>query len=734
MNHGDRDDFAAFVARSAVRLFDAFAGESDGSEHPQFARMFELIGRSGALPEAEMRTHDVLLRRGEGGFAHASLIVSPRLWRNEELRTAGLRPESTRPGLFAHVVDYSVGPRAADPDLARLVVEKSGRVPHGQLILRRRAHTHFGEADPAATISPPPITSPNEVIDERIDVDAQFALLRMNKGDAAARQDAAGMLAAVKGTLGETMRLAGIFGDNLKKAAELASRHGTVRWELVPKGEDAALILEPNDPAGVLPPTIIFRGGDPGAKPVSHYGVRKLPERLDPALRKAWAAFLALRGGQLGACPRPGVLPAAASIETVAPEQCGLLSVIFPPLPLDIPVPVPTPQESPPLTPNPPPPKGLERVPHPHIRRKCPDRKSFINEKEVTVMSPSTMNPGFLNAQDQVIFDTKLDAALVALILGNPKYAAMLAPESVKKRAASQNDKLRVAIADISSDKFCLPGFAGWGSAFQTTGGSTAKISMLYAAKQIIFDLNELARVTRIESKAKLESEANATWSRLKCKPDFKWLTKVDESKKPVTVDESDDLKDALKKAIRSPGFEGTSNASELILRLGFEYIASVSWQSGLRNPTRGGLWIGNTYATQPVKAVPNPKCHSGNVPAFWIGNPFGTTGITLTALSVATYFTLLAQRRLVNGKVSEEMEKLLKGGCRFLPALPGVKVRAAKCGLVEGATNNVRHDAALLRGQKHHYVLVVLTTDPAWPDRDDFIKDVDGLVRANNP
>jgi hypothetical protein len=52
----------------------------------------------------------------------------------------------------------------------------------------------------------------------------------------------------------------------------------------------------------------------------------------------------------------------------------------------------------------------------------------------------------------------------------------------------------------------------------------------------------------------------------------------------------------------------------------------------------------------------------------------------------------------------------------------------------VVGATNNVRHDAALLRGQKHHYVLVVLTTDPAWPDRDDFIKDVDRLVRANNP
>src|SRR5262245_29038694 len=39
-----------------------------------------------------------------------------------------------------------------------------------------------------------------------------------------------------------------------------------------------------------------------------------------------------------------------------------------------------------------------------------------------------------------------------------------------------------------------------------------------------------------------------------------------------------------------------TSRASELILRLGFEFIASVLFQSGLRHPTRGGLWFGNTF------------------------------------------------------------------------------------------------------------------------------------------
>jgi hypothetical protein len=38
-----------------------------------------------------------------------------------------------------------------------------------------------------------------------------------------------------------------------------------------------------------------------------------------------------------------------------------------------------------------------------------------------------------------------------------------------------------------------------------------------------------------------------------------------------------------------------TPNASKLILRLGFEYIGSVAWQSGLRHPKRGGIWYGST-------------------------------------------------------------------------------------------------------------------------------------------
>ena len=111
-----------------------------------------------------------------------------------------------------------------------------------------------------------------DVIDSRIDVGAQKALIRM-KGNPATSADAAEMLAAVK-----SGQLAGIFGDDLRAAAQLASRLDTVRWELVPRGQVAALIRERNASA---PPTIIFRAQYRGDR-----------QRLDPALAAVWRNFL----------------------------------------------------------------------------------------------------------------------------------------------------------------------------------------------------------------------------------------------------------------------------------------------------------------------------------------------------------------------------------------------------------------------------------------------------------
>lgn len=84
----------------------------------------------------------------------------------------------------------------------------------------------------------------------RIDVRAQFALLRLLRGSA---EDAATARAMIDEIEKDTLK--GIFGDDLKKAADVASLRGTRRWELVPKGRDAVWIHDANPDS----PAIIFK-------------------------------------------------------------------------------------------------------------------------------------------------------------------------------------------------------------------------------------------------------------------------------------------------------------------------------------------------------------------------------------------------------------------------------------------------------------------------------------------
>src|SRR5262249_9650502 len=79
----------------------------------------------------------------------------------------------------------------------------------------------------------------NALIDSRIDVCAQFALLRMLRADPVARADATGMLAAVKA--GE---LHGIFNHTTFAVVQLARGHGVTRFDILPRGENAALVLD----------------------------------------------------------------------------------------------------------------------------------------------------------------------------------------------------------------------------------------------------------------------------------------------------------------------------------------------------------------------------------------------------------------------------------------------------------------------------------------------------------
>ena len=107
------------------------------------------------------------------------------------------------------------------------------------------------------------------IANPRIDVRAQFALLRLLRGSAEDAATARAMIDEI-----EKNSLKGIFGDDLGKAVEIASIRGMKRWELVPKGQDAVWIHD----AILDSPVIVFKEAA-GKKP-----------RLDRALIAVYRA------------------------------------------------------------------------------------------------------------------------------------------------------------------------------------------------------------------------------------------------------------------------------------------------------------------------------------------------------------------------------------------------------------------------------------------------------------
>src|SRR4030095_11778189 len=84
--------------------------------------------------------------------------------------------------------------------------------------------------------------SARELIDPRMDVFAQDALPRMRRADPISRAGASEMISTVKAG-----GLAGIYKEDERVPATRAQRMGLGWWQLIPAGEDAALVLDPAD-------------------------------------------------------------------------------------------------------------------------------------------------------------------------------------------------------------------------------------------------------------------------------------------------------------------------------------------------------------------------------------------------------------------------------------------------------------------------------------------------------
>lgn len=101
-------------------------------------RHFEVVGRPGRPLGMALRSGDLVIRRGDGGFAHGAFVAHPVLYRESEAGAHGLLLEGPWPGWYAHVVEPGVRPRQVSSRFARRLVHADGSVLDDTLILRPR--------------------------------------------------------------------------------------------------------------------------------------------------------------------------------------------------------------------------------------------------------------------------------------------------------------------------------------------------------------------------------------------------------------------------------------------------------------------------------------------------------------------------------------------------------------------------------------------------------------------
>ncbi|HEU0302636.1 MAG TPA: hypothetical protein VFR37_24460 [Longimicrobium sp.] len=374
-------------------------------------------------------------------------------------------------------------------------------------------------------------------------------------------------------------------------------------------------------------------------------------------------------------------------------------------------------------------------VPHFHVRRAVPGGALSPAGGAPQGMAPSGMNPGFVSAADELVVNTGANGLHTRL------------RELMGKKYAAQSGRMKVALVDLTGSRLYGPDLAGWNSTVMLYGASTPKICALYGARQLGFDLQALARRDSIQKKDALVAAARKAWAAAglasRAQPAVEELFDFAESSgKTVAVTASAKLQTLV-----GCTFADNCNwaASLLIDRVGHGFINSALWQAGLFHPRRGGLWTRTLYGTggsccyprdrlqKPVVTAPAPPSFKGSVPYQ-----------SVSALSLATFFTLMAQGRLASDAVSGRLRADLQPACSFfggfhLSCKPTF-TPPTKCGTWGGFV----HDGILIQrptgsgcgGKQIRYVVALLTQGLSGAETifKPFLTDVDALILANNP
>lgn len=325
-----------------------------------------------------------------------------------------------------------------------------------------------------------------------------------------------------------------------------------------------------------------------------------------------------------------------------------------------------------------------------------PKKPGVVLAGKIELLDPNLMNPGFISAgSGNVVLDVKekgLQPCLEKLLIN--QYPFFLKAD--KPGQPSACDRVRIALVNMSGARWFKPELAMWGGASPMEGASVPKLLAVYALHQLRFDLRVLAVLKKAMNPKDLIKAAKNFWKDalpITEQPDFVELFDWKGwSGVPESLQFSDRTNDRLRAAISC---NDNCAMGRLIVQLGFPFIGSVALQSGLFEPiNRGGLWLSASYAGKAVahKDCPRPESCEG-VNRHWRKNPIKFPkplfGHNTTALSVASFYTLLGQCRLISPQSSRDMQWVLAGGCNsgpfgdLLNKNIRTRVLSSKCGIL---------------------------------------------------
>jgi hypothetical protein len=472
-------------------------------------------------------------------------------------------------------------------------------------------------------------------------------------------------------------------------------------WKVIPTGQNAAVFLDPDQPFAHMP-LIVFRDA-----------VKSAPALLDPALRAAWATFQALGRCQLPASTAQADITPGVTLANLVPRL--LCQAATPPV-----------NRVPPL---------FLTVKHFHVPRSIP---AGAISTTVAEMEPAAMDPGFT---DKAGLNTRLQA-----VLQQPPFIDL-------------RDQIAAVLVDMTGPRRFNPEFAGWREDTPMEGASLAKITALYAFRQLEFELRTLASARPTASAAQVRDAIRTRWTRdglpLAHQPQIDRLFLLTgNGTAPATVAPCADVGALLDCAIRQ---SDNRAASVLMGRLGLPYIGSLMLRSGLFSIGGGGLWMSAAYGEKcgtpaccpvgrTVARCQGSCCGGGSGPLPRTPPP-QLARHNVTARSVGAYLTLLQQRRLGDTATSTLIDGSLTSTCTFWDRTRPVNraTPIGKCG--QDLPARIQHDCTTvdrvvtLNGatRRVQFVAVLLTIGterrPVNPDIfDTFMEQAERLVHANNP